>query len=98
MHADSVAEAPSAGALILPDSLQALPCMLENLPEPSKVGGKAGRSVSVLHVVLDPSAYLPTGTHHCLQVLLPAFCIYVLVARHFHRCVLLWVVALHLLI
>ena len=64
MHADSVAEGPSAGALILPDSLEALPCMLENLLQPAKARG----SVSVLHVVLDPSAYLPTGTHHCLQV------------------------------
>lgn len=63
-----MAEAPSAGALVLPDSLEELAGILEGLPQPSVVGGKARGAVSVLHVVLDPSGYLPTGTHHCLQV------------------------------
>lgn len=65
MHADSVAEGPCAGALVLPESLDALPGLLEGLPRTPKGGG----NISVLHVVLDPSPHLPSGPPTtCLQV------------------------------
>lgn len=55
--------------------------MLERLPQARGARGGVGGSLSVLHVVVDPSPYLPTGTHHCLQV---RPCLrYLTVALHF---------------